>query len=911
MRDIKDIKSEVNIVDVIGRYVSLTKKGTEFHGLCPFHDDTSASLQVNERKQIFKCFPCAAGGDVFDFLKQLGKTLPESIQELSGGYSAQSVPTKRTAKKKKAVNEWTYQKPTRPPSEEELRHYDHGNPSAKWLYRDSDGHPVGYAVRFDLPNGGKEVLPFIYATNGTIYQWVYRGIPRPRPMYGLELLKKYPKASVLMVEGEKCADFARSLLSPERVIVLSWMGGAQGVKHTDFSPLSGRRCILWPDNDVEGLSAMLHIAHLNRYVKYKMLPISEERPKKWDVADGEWTAESLQAYIMDNMSDLPALDVIYTAKQPGQESVYEFGIKAGEWSYSKHESPPAPEPVNKTPEAPPKEAPKSPPPKAEELPRQDAEYFRFCGYGKNESGTQAFFFYVYRSDQIVKLSASAMTKTNLLALAPLDYWEAYFPAMKAKYDIETAQNFLIGKSIEAGIYDPASTRGRGAWIDGDDVVIHAGGGLVVNGKGRKFHEYKTSYTYERGRDLHIRVDRPATNKEARSLIDLTTMLSWDNPINAYLLAGWCAIAPVCGALNWRPHIWITGPAGTGKSWIFKNIVQKMLAKVSLSVQGETTEAGIRQFLGGDALPVIFDEAEGEDRKAQQRIQSVLTLMRGSSTSEGGMILKGSAGGGHVEYSIRSCFVFASIGVQLSQASDKSRVSVLSLKKNQGEESEAQWENLQSVYHRIMTDSFPERIQARTISLLPSILRNAETFASAAATVFGDQRAGDQIGTLLAGAFSLTSSKEMQYSEALKWIRSKDWGEVNAEDEKDERRLINLLMERITMLEIEGTGKRVERTIGELVKVCAEPGLYSVGDITEEIAEPRLNRLGFRVDKIKEILIVSNTSNEIRRMLQETPWARNHAGILKRLNGAQAYAPTTFGGFTKSRAVAIPLNTIFD
>ena len=58
-----------DIVDVISEHLNLVKKGREMVGLCPFHDDHRPSLNVNVTKQIFKCFACGAGGDVFKFVQ--------------------------------------------------------------------------------------------------------------------------------------------------------------------------------------------------------------------------------------------------------------------------------------------------------------------------------------------------------------------------------------------------------------------------------------------------------------------------------------------------------------------------------------------------------------------------------------------------------------------------------------------------------------------------------------------------------------------------------------------------------------------------------------------------------------------------------------------------------------------------
>jgi DNA primase len=63
------IRDTVSIVDVVGNYVALHPAGANFKGLCPFHQDKSPSLYVHPTKQIFKCFACGAGGDVFSFVQ--------------------------------------------------------------------------------------------------------------------------------------------------------------------------------------------------------------------------------------------------------------------------------------------------------------------------------------------------------------------------------------------------------------------------------------------------------------------------------------------------------------------------------------------------------------------------------------------------------------------------------------------------------------------------------------------------------------------------------------------------------------------------------------------------------------------------------------------------------------------------
>src|SRR5512146_1827555 len=87
---IEEIRSSANIVDVISGYVQLRKRGKNFLGLCPFHSEKTPSFTVSEDKQIFHCFGCHTGGNVFKFLMEYEKiSFIEAVQELAGELNIQ------------------------------------------------------------------------------------------------------------------------------------------------------------------------------------------------------------------------------------------------------------------------------------------------------------------------------------------------------------------------------------------------------------------------------------------------------------------------------------------------------------------------------------------------------------------------------------------------------------------------------------------------------------------------------------------------------------------------------------------------------------------------------------------------------------------------------------------------------
>ena len=81
---IDQIRQSVDIVDVISDHVVLNRKGRSFLGICPFHDDSSPSMNVSQDKQIYKCFSCGAGGNVFTFLRDIENiSFIESVRQLA------------------------------------------------------------------------------------------------------------------------------------------------------------------------------------------------------------------------------------------------------------------------------------------------------------------------------------------------------------------------------------------------------------------------------------------------------------------------------------------------------------------------------------------------------------------------------------------------------------------------------------------------------------------------------------------------------------------------------------------------------------------------------------------------------------------------------------------------------------
>ena len=109
---VSEIRDRSSILEVVSDYVTLKKAGKNHRGLCPFHSEKTPSFMVNEEKQIFHCFGCGEGGDVFTFLMKVGHfSFPQAVEELAKRYGVK-LPSRElstTQKKEMAKREALFQ----------------------------------------------------------------------------------------------------------------------------------------------------------------------------------------------------------------------------------------------------------------------------------------------------------------------------------------------------------------------------------------------------------------------------------------------------------------------------------------------------------------------------------------------------------------------------------------------------------------------------------------------------------------------------------------------------------------------------------------------------------------------------------------------------------------------------------
>jgi putative DNA primase/helicase len=539
------------------------------------------------------------------------------------------------------------------------------------------------------------------------------------------------------------------------------------------------------------------------------------------------------------------------------------------------------------------------PPAPHDEPANDNEPFYPLGYNDGE-----YFYLVSGTQQITSLTASQHSKSNLIGLASLHYWNMEYPSKTGPaWDI--AADEMMRQCEQRGYFTRKVIRGRGAWVDAKRTVFHFGSHLWVDGKMMRLTGIKSKFVYEMKEEINAPDDDALTDADGRNLVEIAQMFRWTKPANAALLAGFVALAPLCGALRWRPHVWITGGAGCGKTTVLNDYVHRLLNGMDIFAQGNSTEAGFRQTLGTDALPVIFDESEQNNEREASRVQNVLSLIRQASSESAAVTLKGTASGDAMQFIIRSMFCLSSIQVGMKHQADYERLTILALRpKEDNPGATTEWAKLKDRLYRIERDEgLPARLFKRSLDLLKTTLQNIMTFVDAAAEKFGSLREGDQYGTLLAGCWSLTSRELATPEQAKAMIDGYDWEELRENTKINESNLaLNALISAELRTPVGGTA-----SIYEIV--CKAAGRIVEGvHMTTSEASAVLGRAGIRVEG-GEIWLAYN-SQKIVDVLRNTPYAADWKGQIVRADGVtKSAAPKKFNGLN-SRYLIVPLS-LFD
>jgi len=766
-----------------------------------------------------------------------GEIQLEAAKEILRKYDGQTI---SDTKFKKQTGAWTgyrqlQQGLDNPP---EIDYSWHAENSAKkpferdWNFYSKSGKLVLKIARF-RDNEGKSDKPFTLWTNGEVTKWRSINLECKNPVYNLLGLLEKQSAPVLLTEGQKNAEDSREILKDHFATTCVY----RSPDKTDLEPLRGRKVYLWadPDNAGRKKASALKSILINMECRVHIVH-SPDNKEKWDISDAineGWTVNQL-------------VDHIKSYKEEGvtiKEEVYLDDMN---------------------------------------LP------FKIVGIAPG-----FIFIYSERFRLVEKFKTSSLGKGSLMSLMSLEKWQEFFPGDKGPV-WDSAINYVLTEAEKAPLWDTSLVRGAGAWRDkGGKLVISTGEHIIIDGKNRDLMSSDSKYVYQRSTYRPYTTESPIDVEESSRFFEIFMTLSFKSELQSILLAGWTFLAPFCGVLKWRPHVWLTGDSGSGKSTVMAIIDDMMEGFSEYVVANGSSEAGIRQRLNNCATPVKIDEMESNDKYSKETIQLLITTARQSST--GGLntpeILKGSSDGLGSSFKINSMFFFASILAAVENGADMDRIEILELKAPEEinrEERKKQYSKLLGLVDDIITPDFKSRFYSRGLNILEETLKAVDIFVALSADILKNQRGGDQKGTLLAGAYMISHDEAPTKEEALEWASQFDL--VTAREENfnkpDAEKCMDVIMGfQVDLITPDGRRKQT-------VAMWIEDYFDKIGEHRECSHIPRhLAGHGIRINDDKTIDIAASYDS-LKRVLRETPWESTYGRLLRRHKDVVPGAPKT-------------------
>lgn len=532
-------------------------------------------------------------------------------------------------------------------------------------------------------------------------------------------------------------------------------------------------------------------------------------------------------------------------------------------------------------------------------PEPDAAPYRVLGWCSD----RARVFYQHRqTGQIASIKPAAQAGP-LLQLAPIGWWATFHPRGRTGDGIDWAGacSAVIEAANRAGVFAPDRVRGRGLWMEGSRTVWHLGDRLEVDGQEVALIEHRSSHHYPRLPALDIdRTVAPLSDAEGREILAAVAAMGWATPLDPLHLLGWAVLANVGGALDKRPTLQITSRFGSGKTFTRERVLQPLLAGLAVS-RSNSTEAGIRQLLRADTLPVLIDESEGEDHSRREGHLRLARLSYDGSPTD-----RGTTHGQALSYAIRSSVAMVGINATINNPAERSRTVLV------GREQlpQAEWAAVDRRLQELLTPETGARLLRRAVNHLPTLRANVATFRRAVEAQLGGgaaARAGDTYGALLAGAHLLTSEALVDDGQALNWLDSIRWstaaalGEAGSDGQdgtaESRQCLAHLLSHEEVWRSDTGTGRL---SVRELLELARSPS----GADDAEQARKALGRRGIRATDSG--LEVANSAEALAPIYGRTKWRDGgHRARLLDLPGASAAGPVRLPVLGIVRASKVP------
>ncbi len=252
---------------------------------CPTHDDRTPSLSIGQGEDERALLHCHRGCPTEGIASAIGLTMADLMPPRVDGLPRKSHPDAPRQASKSACQRKPKSYDT-PDAAIAVLESKHGEPAARWTYTDASGEPRLIVVRFaEFHNeDGEKPRKTFRPIGKTSEGWIIGDPPAPLPLYGLlGLLATQPGDRIYVVEGERCADVARSL----GLVATSSAHGSDGAKKSDWTPLRDRHVVILPDNDSPGddyAAEVIQLAHAAGATSACIVRLPD-LPQHGDIAD--------------------------------------------------------------------------------------------------------------------------------------------------------------------------------------------------------------------------------------------------------------------------------------------------------------------------------------------------------------------------------------------------------------------------------------------------------------------------------------------------------------------------------------------------------------------------------------------------------------------------------------------------
>jgi hypothetical protein len=360
---------------------------------------------------------------------------------------------------------------------------------------------------------------------------------------------------------------------------------------------------------------------------------------------------------------------------------------------------------------------------------------------------------------------------------------------------------------------------------------------------------------------------------------------------------------VCGALSWRPHVWLTGDKSVGKSWLHD--LMRNLLGAALKSYANTTAAGVRDALKGAARPVALDELEAgtENDKAD----AVVELARIASQMGGSKGVRGSPTGDARYFSIDSVFVFGSILMPPLLPQDISRITQLDMLPVKATPMEAL-----AIQKRIKAASaLGGRLRRTVIDGWARWHDTLDMFSTALAEAGHPNRSANQYGALLAMYDLITGSGLPDRDSVDALVAQLERGMLS--DQTDETSDHDKCLHHLLTADLEVYRHGEKRIVGEELMLALDA--VDAGIASDSTRRLRNHGLALVVEQGVQYLAISNQHSGVTRLFAGTHWGAKSGRrapwrqSLLRLEGARASTNNVKFGGVPSRALLIPIKAL--